>query len=310
MRLVFMGTSSFGIPALTALLHHGHDIVAIVSTPASEKGRGQKLQDSDIAVFAKQHGLSPVLTPVSLKDPAFAETLKQLGADIFVVVAFRILPQEIFSIPKLGTFNIHGSLLPRYRGPAPIHRAIAAGETKTGITVFRIDQGVDTGTIALLLETEIGENETTPQLHDRLSLLGAQGITEVLDSISKHELHLVAQDNSQACGAPKLVKSECGIDWNLPAQTIHNRIRAFKPFPGSKTFLGEIGIGVEQTIVVDKEDKSGDPGTIVDIMQNGILVQCGSGVLQLSMVKPDGKKVMAARDFALGKNIQKGIKLT
>jgi len=306
-RFVFMGTTDFGIPALKALVGNGHECAGIVSTPARRKGRGLSLSESPMVMYAKENGLGPILAPESLTSDSLAGELKRAAADIFIVVAFRILPQTIFAIPPLGTFNIHASLLPRYRGPAPIQRAIAAGENETGVTIFRIDAGIDTGAIVLSKKTVIGPEETAPQLSGRLSRLGAEALVEALPMIASGEFVPAAQDGSLTCGAPKLAKSEGKIDWQLPAQEIFNRIRAFKPFPGSYTFLDEMRISVEWAVPLPgHEGAAGAPGAVLAVAKDGFEVQCGRGVLHVTEVKPEGKRAMAAHDFASGRRLAAG----
>ncbi len=310
MRFVFMGTTEFGIPALEALVGNGHECVGLVSTPARRKGRGLLLSESPLVMYAKENRLGPILTPESLGSDSLAEELRKSAADIFVVVAFRILPPAIFGIPSRGTYNIHASLLPRYRGPAPIQRAIAAGEKETGVTIFRIDAGIDTGVIVFSRKTVIGPEETAPQLSGRLSRLGAEALVEALPMIASGAFVPAAQDSSLACGAPKLAKSEGKIEWQLPAKEIFNRIRAFKPFPGSYTFLDGMRINIEWGVPLPEREAAGAPGVVAAVSGNGVDIQCGTGVLRVIRVKPEGKTVMPARDFASGRRLAAGTRFT
>ncbi len=310
MRFVFMGSSDFGIPALEALLNIGHRVAGIVTAPASKKGRGLGLSDSPLAIYAQDRELGPVLTPQSLVGDSVADELKAIAADVFVVVAFRILPPAIFGIPRLGTYNIHASLLPRYRGPAPIQRSIAAGEQETGVTIFKIDAGIDTGAIVLSKTTAIGPLETTPELSGRLSALGAQAIVEALARVEGGSVVYEQQDHSVACGAPKLTKAEGKIDWTEPAQLIFNKIRAFKPFPGTYTFLDGMRISIEWGIRVGDAAPRGLPGAIAGIGKEGVEVECGSGLLRILEVKPEGRKSMPARDFVAGRQLGVGTRFS
>jgi len=305
MNIVFMGSADFGLPVLEKLLQSEHSISGIVSTPEKEKGRGLKPALSPVVQFSKLRGLGPILTPEQLNTPEFVSALLTLNADIFIVVAFRILPKSVFTLPALGTVNIHASLLPQYRGPAPIQRAIAAGESQTGITIFRIDEGIDTGTIILQKNVAIGESETTPQLYKRLSLLGAESIMEAVSVLQRGDAVLTKQDASKASRAPKLLKAEGNIDWNLPARSIFNSVRAFKPFPGSFSFLQGRRIGIEWAIPIESGITAA-PGTIFGIGENGIDVHCGTGGLRITDVKPEGKNTMSAMAFAAGRNIAIG----
>lgn len=311
MRIVFMGSSEFGIPALEEIIKKRHSIAGIVSTPAREKGRGLVLSESPVTEYARQKGYTPVFTPENLVSITFAEELKKLEADVFVVVAFRILPETVFSIPPLGTYNIHASLLPRYRGPAPIQRAIAAGEKETGVTVFRINQGVDTGGIVLAKKVLIADDETAPQLSGRLSRLGAGALVEALALIEEGKAEFTAQNNSLACGAPKLLKSEGKISWDKPAAAIFNRIRAFKPFPGAYTFLDNLRIGIEWAVPLPGGTAlPGEAGTVCGMGPDGFNVQCASGRLRVLSVKPEGKKIMSALDFMHGRGIKLGTRFS
>ena len=306
-----MGSSEFGIPALEEIIKKGHSIAGIVSTPAREKGRGLVLSESPVAEYARQKGYAPVFRPENLVSETFAEELKKLKADIFVVVAFRILPKTVFSIPHLGTYNIHASLLPRSRGPAPIQRAIAAGEKETGVTIFRINQGVDTGGIVLAKKISIADDETAPQLSGRLSKLGAEALGEALALIEEGKAEFTAQNDSLACGAPKLMKSEGKISWDTPAKEIYNRIRAFKPFPGAYTFLDNMRIGIEWAVpVAGGTALPGEAGTVCDVAANGFDMQCATGRLRVLIVKPEGKKTMPAPDFARGRGIGQGTRFS
>lgn len=309
MKIVFMGTTSFGIPALDALAKAGHEIAGIVSTPARTKGRGLKIIESDVVLHAQKMGYVPILTPQAFTSEQVASELKKCGADLFIVVAFRILPQEIFSIPPMGTYNVHASLLPRFRGPAPIQRAIAAGETETGITVFRIDRGIDTGNIILQKKITIGNDETSPHLSGRLSLLGADCIVEVVSLIQSKAVVFRKQDQSLACSAPKLVKSEGKIDWDRPARDIYNAVRAFNPFPATYTFFNGMRMNIEWAIPLDTSESSETPGTVLAVGPDGIDVQCRGSSLRVLQVKPEGRKSMGGRDFALGRKLAQGMKL-
>lgn len=307
MRIVFMGSADFGICALETLLE-SHEIVGVVSTPAKPKGRGRKTVDSPISSYAQSRGIDPILTPENLKDPQLVKTLSDLNADLFVVVAFRVLPESIFSIPPLGTINIHASLLPLYRGAAPIHRAIEAGETETGVTIFRIDKGIDTGEILAQEKVTIGSQETTPELYMRLSRLGAETLVCSINQLQKGEIRPFTQDNTVATKAPKLTKVEAKIDWLESSTAIFNKIRAFKPFPGTFTMMNEKRIGVEWAYPVS-ENTNSKAGTVVKINSDSIDVQCGEGVLRIVRVKPEGKKDMSTHDFILGTSVPEGMLL-
>lgn len=222
------------------------------------------------------------------------------------MVAFRILPRTLFSLPKFGTLNIHASLLPQYRGPAPIHRAIEAGEKKTGITVFRIDDGIDTGEILKQAVVAIGEQETTPELYGRLSILGADTLITVLEDLASGTCSPVDQRLQKGSRAPKLKKSEAAINWNLSADSLYNKIRAFKPFPGTFSCLNGKRISIEWAEPLRENCLQCKPGTIVKFCNSGFSVQTGDGQLRIVMVRPEGKKSMSAADFMRGSSMAEG----
>jgi methionyl-tRNA formyltransferase len=308
MNIVFFGSADFGVPALKRLMQT-HTVRAIVTTPPRPQGRGLKLGESPIAVFARQQGFAPVLTPDRIDDTDFHRTLMAFGADVFVVVAFRILPKALFSIPQSGTINIHASLLPKYRGPAPIQRAIEAGEKESGVTIFRIDEGVDTGNILLQKRVSIGDNETTPELYARLSELGAIALSEALEGIATGSLCPLPQDAAQASRAPKLTKEEARIDWRQPAVHIADKIRAFKPFPGTYTVLEGKRLGIEQAGFETAESPH-EAGTVVAVEGSFFDVRCLPGVLRIFAVKPEGRRAMNVHDFLLGTTLAEGTRLS
>lgn len=308
MRFVFMGTENFGLPALEKLIEKGHSLAAIVSTPARYKGRGRKLIDSPVSLFSNKKGFSPLFTPQNLKNSNFISKLKAVNADFFLVAAFRILPEEVFTIPSFGTLNIHASLLPAYRGAAPVQRSIEAGEESTGVTIFHIDKGIDTGNIILQKHTDIGSQETAPQLYRRLSLLGAEAVEEAVDLLQRGNGAYFAQDDSRATKAPKLSKQEGRINFDDTARQIYNRIRAFKPFPGTYTFLKGRRLEIEWAIPVEYSSNY-SPGHICKIDREWFDVQCRDSVLRVLEVKPEGKKNMPAPAFMRGTGINTGMRL-
>jgi methionyl-tRNA formyltransferase len=302
-----MGSSDFGVPSLDRLVKEGYIISAIVSTPAKPKGRGLKLEDSPIVTYAKKNKLGPIFTPQDLSSSEFIENLKNIMADLYIVVAFRLLPEVIFNIPLMGTYNLHASILPKYRGPAPIQRAIENGEKETGITIFRIDAGIDTGDIILIKKTNIGEYETSIELSKRLSVLGADGIIEAIKLIESGKARFFPQNKALASPAPKLKKYEGKICWEEDAIKIFNKIRAYKPFPGTYSYLNNSRINIEWALPQDCEkNKNVNAGTVLEINSNGINVKCGKGILRILKVKPEGKREMSFIDFVNGRNIKIG----
>lgn len=308
MKIVFMGSADFGIPSLASLIAEKYNLVGIVTTPDRQKGRGLKRVASPIATYAYEHDLTPVIKAEKTTDSTFIRELTQLNADLFVVIAYRILPPEVFKLPSLGTINLHASLLPRYRGPAPIHRAIEAGETETGVTTFRIDKGVDTGNIILQKSLSIGDSESTPQLYDRLSALGADTVIETCRLFEKGKISYTQQDDTKVSYAPKLKKDEALLDWKLPAQSLFNKIRAFKPFPGTYTLLYGNRLRIEWATPVSNSTAS-EKGMVSRVSPDWFEVQCENSVLRILEVKPEGKKSMPVKAFLLGTKVEKGTRL-
>jgi len=247
-----------------------------------------------------------VMQPESVKAEEFYNIIKGIAPDLLVVVAFgHVLPKRILAIPALGAINIHASLLPKYRGPAPIQRAIEAGETETGITVFKIDEGVDTGGVLLQQRVEIGSAETTPELYERLSRMGAEALATALEGISSGSMVPVPQSGAGTTRAPKLVKEEAVIDWKLSANSVFNKIRAFKPFPGTCTFLDEKRLGITQAEPVEL-NLHAEPGTVAGVTNSFFDVACGRGALRVLEVKPEGRNTMSVHDYLLGTSIREG----
>ena len=309
MNVIFMGTPDFAVPGLKKIIESRHKVLAVVTVADKPAGRGKKIRSSAVKQFALEQGL-PVLQPEKLKAPEFLEELNAFNADLFVVVAFRILPPDVFNMPQKGTINVHASLLPAYRGAAPIQWAIINGEDHTGVTTFFIDEKVDTGQILLKKETDITSQMTAGELHDKLALLGAQALIETIDGIDSGLLKPQPQ-SGQVTSAPKITKELGRIDWSRQALDIHNLVRGLSPYPGSYTFikgklLKVLGSQVKET--VDKE--YGNPGIIVSINKNGPLeVQTGRGVLCVTEVQPEGKRAMGAGEFIRGSRLQVGDKL-
>lgn len=308
MRIVFLGSADFGLPAFTRLIESNHDIVGVVTTPPRHKGRGLKLAKSPVGLFAEAQGIEPIFWPENLKDPDFITKLKALNADLFVVIAYRILPEEVFNMPPNGTVNAHASLLPRFRGPAPIHRAIESGDKETGVTIFRLDNGIDTGNILSQESTVIGEDETTPELYRRLSSMAADQIMESIALLEKGDAKYKAQDHNAATKAPKLKKSEGHIDWNLEASQIASKVRAFKPFPGTFSQFNGKKLGIEK-VEVSSDLSSDNIGEIIKIEKDSFSVSCNKSTLRILEVKPEGKKTMPSGAFLNGTTVNIGDRL-
>jgi methionyl-tRNA formyltransferase len=265
------------------------------------------LQKSPVNIFAEENNLPIIFTPQSLKDENFISQLKEIEADIFLVVAFSILPKIVFEIPKNGTYNIHAALLPQFRGPAPIQRAIESGAKKTGVSIFRIDAGVDTGDIVIQKECEISNEDTTPSLYEKLSVLGAQAFIEAAQKIENGNVEYKIQDIQNASKAPLLKKEEAAINWQDCAAAIANKIRAFKPFPSNFTILDGERITIEKAYAKQANfDEKAQIGEIISINKSEISVQTGNGILAINELKPAGKRTMTISDYINGKQLKKG----
>ncbi len=305
MKFVFLGTADFGLPALQRMIDDGHTCCGVVTNPPKKSGRGLKVRKSPVHTYCDEHNIAPVFTPESLKDPEFHAELQALNAEIFVVVAFSILPEELFSIPPKGTYNIHAALLPLFRGPAPIQRAIETGASESGVTLFRIDRGVDTGTILTQLSCDITAEDTTITLYERLSQLGADALSQGVSSLVVGTEKYSEQDHSLATKAPLLKKPEAKVEWSNSAELIYNKMRAFKPFPGCYTEWDEKRFGIEWGEFRESE-KVQEAGTVVSISSEGIVIACGEGEFVITQIKPAGKRAMAVKDFINGSSLVEG----
>jgi methionyl-tRNA formyltransferase len=298
LRLIFAGTPKFAAAALRALIDSPHDIIAVYTQPDRPAGRGRKLTPSPVKQLAQQHGL-PVFQPKSLKKPETLEQLRALDADVMVVAAYGLLlPPEALGVPHCGCLNIHASLLPRWRGAAPIQRAILAGDTETGITIMQMDKGLDTGPMLLKLNCPIGQDDTAASLHDRLAELGAKAIITALDQLST--LAAIPQNESAATYAAKLTKQEAAIDWHRPAEELARQVRAFNPWPVAQTGAkGEtLRIWAAQSLA---DNANAPPGTVINCDKEGIDIACGQGILRLTRLQSAGSKPMDVAAFLNGR---------
>jgi len=297
LKVVFMGTPDFALPTLQGLIDSGARLLAVYTQPDRPKGRGRKLAPSPVKELAVREGI-PVLQPQKLRDPQVVEELRRLAPDLIVVIAYgQILPQSVLDIPHHGCINVHASLLPEYRGAAPINKAIIDGETETGITTMLMDAGLDTGDMLVKKATPVGPFETAGGLHDRLALLGREAMDETMRRLCDGTLRPEKQDDSLTCYAPMLKKEDGRIDWTRTAVEIHNQVRGLDPWPGAFTFLeGE----VLKIAVTAPQDGGGDPGTVVAVDRNSVQVACGMGVLRIGELQLPGKKRLPAADFLRG----------
>ena len=305
MRIIFAGTPVFAATALDALLNADHEIVLVLTQPDRPAGRGMKTAASAVKLLAQQQDLA-LLQPLTLKSAEIQTQLLALTADVMIVAAYGlILPEAVLRIPRLGCLNIHASLLPRWRGAAPIQRAILAGDYETGITIMQMDAGLDTGAILLKRSIAITPDDTTQSLHDKLGLLGAQSIVEALVLLQQGKLVPTVQDETLACYAAKIKKAEAEIDWQQSAEQIDRVVRTFNPNPGAYTYFRDIILKLWQAKVVAGR-AAGKPGEIISVDREGITVACGSNMLQVEIVQKPGGKKLSSADFLAGNNLQPG----
>ncbi|MBM3576568.1 MAG: methionyl-tRNA formyltransferase [Alphaproteobacteria bacterium] len=307
MRVVFMGTPEFAARLLNEIVSRGHEIVAVYTQPPRPAGRGMAEKKSAVHLLAESLGL-PVRAPKSLKSAEAQADFATLDADVAVVAAYGLLlPQPILDAPRYGCLNLHGSLLPRWRGAAPIQRAIMAGDAESGVMVMKMEAGLDTGPVALTAKTPIEAEMTAGELHDRLAELGAPLMAHALDLLAKGELHFTPQSEEGAIYAKKIEKAEARIDWRRSAQDLHNLVRGLSPFPGA-FFEADLGHGKERVKVlrVRMEDGKGAPGVALD--DNG-LIACNAGALRLLRVQRAGKGEMDFEEFARGRKLTRGVSL-
>jgi methionyl-tRNA formyltransferase len=298
-----MGTPDFAVPSLEALIAAGHKIAAVVTGADKPRGRGQHLTPTPVKEVALRHAL-PLLQPASMKDPEFAAALKTVAPDLAVVVAFRILPREVFTIPTRGTFNLHASLLPRYRGAAPINWALMNGDTRTGVTTFLLDDAVDTGTMLLQAEVPINPEDDAGIVHDRLAALGAQLVVETVAGIAAGTIQPKPQDNSLASPAPKIFREQCRINWNLPAHCIHNVVRGLSPYPAAWTHHGERVLKVFKTRLLNQPAHL-PPGT-VNVGAQSLSVATTDTMLELLELQQEGHRRMGIAEFLRGYRLVTG----
>jgi methionyl-tRNA formyltransferase len=297
MRLVYMGTPQFAVEPLLALAAAGHVFAGVITRTDKPAGRGRTLAAPPVKVAAQELGVA-VLQPKRVRDPEIIGTLRTMGPDVIVVAAYgQILPREILALPKFGCINIHASLLPAYRGAAPINWAIIRGEHETGITIMQMDEGMDTGAILMQESIPIGPEDTAGALTGRLSLLGAKLITDALPLITSGKLVPVSQDGTKATMAPLLKKADGLIDWNLPAADLHNRIRGLSPWPGAYTYLDRKLVKIIATEVFEGP---GEPGTLYERNNTTLEAGTGSGLLRVLSLQPEGRKPMTAGEFLRG----------
>jgi len=308
MKIVFMGTPDFAVPTLEKIHTSKFEIPIVITQPDRKKGRGKNLQAPPIKEAAERLGLQ-IEQPQKVKE--VLELLKGISPDVIVVVAYgQLIPEEILNLPKYGCLNVHASLLPKYRGAAPIHWAVINGDDETGITIMQMDKGLDTGDMLAQGKIKININDTMGNIHDKLSVQGAELIVEVLNRLPGG-IEKVSQDDSLAVYAPKIQRDMEKIDWQKSAIDIHNLIRGLNPWPGAYTTLEEEDLKVWTSQIISLEGINASPGTIINIDQDcGIDIQAAQGVIRLVELQQPGKKRMAARDFLKGKTLQIGSQMS
>ncbi|MGE0083176.1 MAG: methionyl-tRNA formyltransferase [Desulfococcaceae bacterium] len=308
-RIVFMGTPDFSVPPLQALHKSGHEVLLVVTQPDRPKGRGRKMLPPPVKECALSLGYE-VIQPESVRTPEFVQRIRELKPDIFAVVAFgQILPQNLLDIPCIAAVNIHASLLPRYRGAAPIQRAVINGEKETGVTTMRMDAGMDTGDILLMEKTEIFSEDTSASLHDRLSVMGAELVLKTLEKFRTGEIQPIPQNHAEATYADMLKKSDGRIDWRKTACELDCLIRGTDPWPGAFCFYGEKRLRIWKAKKIS-ENTGADPGTVLESFTDELRVATGDGLLSIEEIQGESGKRMPVREFLRGFRIPAGTVLT
>lgn len=304
-NIIFMGTPEFAVPTLQAMLDHGEKIVAVICQPDRPKGRGRKVQPPPVKILAEQHAI-PVLQPTKIRTEAFHKELRSYQPDLFVVTAYgRILPESLLNLPPLGTINVHGSLLPKYRGAAPVQRSILNGDRETGITIMQLDAGMDTGDILLPETIAINDEDTSTSLAVTMSALGGTLLVKALDLLRQDKLPPTPQNDALATDAPMLSKEEAAINWAAPAIKISCQIRGLDPWPKATTKFKDKWLRPFKPVVLP-ETVTQKPGTILEVTKQGITVATGEGALLFSEIQLEGKKRMAVSAFISGHSLASG----
>ncbi|WP_160068378.1 methionyl-tRNA formyltransferase [Sphingobacterium bovisgrunnientis] len=306
MRIVFMGTPDFAVASLKALLDAGENVVAVITAPDKPAGRGQKLNKSAVKVFAEANNM-PVLQPEKLRDPQFIEDLRSYNADLQVVVAFRMLPEIVWNMPPLGTINVHASLLPQYRGAAPINHAVINGEKETGVTTFLLQHQIDTGNILLATKVEIADTDNAGIVHDKLMHAGAETLIKTVNGLRNKTITPIPQEDlnqEDLKHAPKIFKEDCLIDWENSTEKIYNQIRGLSPYPAAFTFLNDKVLKIFET---KKEivEHNNQPGTFQSDGKTFLKFATKDGYLHLSTIQIEGKKRMEINEFLKGYRFEK-----
>ena len=309
LRIVYFGTPGFAVPTLRALIESVHPVVGLVSQPDRPRGRGHHVAATPTKEVAAAAGI-PVLQPTKLRDEAFLARIAELKPDLGIVAAYgRILPDALLGVPRLGMINVHASLLPKYRGAAPVHRAVIAGEDRTGITIMRVVTELDAGPMLAATSRPIGLDETSVEVERDLAEMGATLLLEVVNRMASGRVVDTPQDGALATYAPKLLKTESPIDWTLPAPAIHNRVRGLQPWPMASTIIEGARCLIHRTAVTDRRTDA-RPGTVVETGGDVLAVAAGDGVaLDVLTIQPEGRRAMSAREFLSGRKLAAGASL-
>lgn len=309
MVIVFFGTPQFAVPSLERLIASRHTVRAVVTQPDRPRGRGQRVVDAPVKAAARQHGIE-VFQPERLREPAVAATLAGWTPDLGVVVAYgKLIPRELLQLPRFGMINVHASLLPKYRGASPVHRAIMGGERETGVTIMQVVEALDAGDMLAKTARPIDPGETSEAVERDLAGLGARLLVDVIDRLEAGTIVAEPQDDARSTYAPRLRKEEGLIDWSLPAQRIHDRVRGLYPWPHAYTYLDGARLIVLQTRLANVP-AAGAPGEILDASREAIHVATGDGVLAVERLQPEGRRPMTAREFLAGRPLRPGSRLT
>lgn len=310
LRVVYFGTPEFAVPTLRALLGSRHEVVMLVSQPDRPKGRGLHLRPTPTKQLAASRGVQ-VVQPLRLKDEAFLDAIRDLGPDLGVVAAYgRLLPDSLLQIPRLGMINVHASLLPAYRGAAPVHRAVIAGDSETGVSIMRVVQELDAGPVFASVRMPIDDDATSVDVESQLAALGAPLLVDVVDHIAAGRAVEIPQDHARATHAPKITREEGRIEWSLPAAAVHNRVRGLQPWPMVSVWIGGVRHLVHKTRV-SSERSAGAPGTIVVAGRGRLAVAAGDGAsVDVLEIQPEGRRVMTASEFLASRRIDVGSPVT
>jgi methionyl-tRNA formyltransferase len=304
--IIFFGTPAFAVPSLEALIRSTHRVSAVVSQPDRPKGRGQQLQPTATKTVAAAHGI-PILQPAKIREAPFLDQIRESAPDLGVVVAFgRILPDALIAIPRLGMINVHASILPRYRGAAPIQRAVMAGDTETGVTIMRVETELDAGATFATETIPIPKEATSGDMETALATVGARLLVEIVDQLAAGRAVETPQDHARATFAPKVTKEEGVIDWSLPASVVYNRVRGLQPWPLASTTLDGRRVVIRQSSAVGVTSTA-IPGSVIRARGDELIVGCGNGTaLQIVEIQPEGKRTMTAREFLAGRGVMEG----